>query len=59
MDDAKRTTYSVVPIGSGKIVEDVIDKPSQKPKIHYAKMLPYMNYPSNLLLLEINTYPLP
>ena len=57
MGDVKRTTYSVVPIGSGKIVEDVIDKPSQKPKIHYAKMLPYMNYPSNLLLLEINTYP--
>ena len=25
-------------------------------RIHYAKMLPYMNYPSNLLLLEINTY---
>ena len=57
MDDNKRTTYSVVPIGSEKTVEDAILEPSQKPKIHYAKMLPYINYPSNSLLLKINTYP--
>ena len=57
MDDNKRTTFSVVPIGSEKTVEDAILEPSQKPKIHYAKMLPYINYPSNSLLLKINTYP--
>ena len=57
MDDNKRTTYSVVPIGSEKTVEDAILEPSQKHKIHYAKMLPYINYPSNSLLLKINTYP--
>ena len=52
MDDDKITTYSKVPIDSGKIIEDAIYEPSQKPKIHYAKMLPYMNYPSNSLLLS-------
>ena len=57
MDDNKRTTYSVVPIGSEKTVEDAILEPSQKHKIHHAKMLPYINYPSNSLLLKINTYP--
>ena len=56
MDDEKRTTYSKGRIGTWFGIPYFHYEYYNWPNMHHPHMLPYMNYPSNLALLETNTY---